>query len=87
TMTREATLMGIPTWTMFAGKTPAVDRWLERRGMLRRLTRAEQIAAVTPRPTRPRTPEELRDSGRHLAAVLVREIVAVGRVSHLAAAA
>ena len=87
TMTREATLMGIPTWTMFAGKTPAVDRWLERRGMLRRLTRAEQIAALTPRPTRPRTPEELRDSGRHLAAVLVREIVAVGRVSHLAAAA
>jgi uncharacterized protein len=87
TMTREATLMGIPTWTMFAGKTPAVDRWLERRGMLRRLTRAEQIADLTPRRTSPRTPDELRDSGRHLAAVLVREIVAAGRVSHLAAAA
>jgi hypothetical protein len=66
---------------------PAVDRGLERRGMLRRLTRAEQIAELTPRRTRPRTPEKLRDSGRHPAAVLVREIVAAGRVSHLAAAA
>jgi hypothetical protein len=55
--------------------------------MLRRLTRAEQIAELTPRRTRPRTPEKLRDSGRHPAAVLVREIVAAGRVSHLAAAA
>ena len=86
-MTREATLMGIPTWTVFAGKTPAVDRWLERRGMLRRLTRAEQVADLAPRRTRPRTPEELRDSGRRLAALLVREIVAAGPVSHLAAAA
>ena len=38
TMTREAAVMGIPTWTLFAGKTPAVDEWLERRGMLSRLT-------------------------------------------------
>jgi uncharacterized protein len=87
TMTREATLMGIPTWTLFAGKTPAVDRWLEQRGMLRRLERAEQIADLTPRRTGPRTPEELRDSGRALADALVREIIAAGRVSDLAAAA
>ena len=38
TMTREAAVMGIPTWTLFAGKTPAVDEWLERHGMLSRLT-------------------------------------------------
>ena len=44
TMTREAAVMGIPAWTLFAGKTPAVDEWLERRGMLNRLTRAEQLA-------------------------------------------
>jgi predicted glycosyltransferase len=87
TMTREATLMGIPTWTLFAGKTPAVDQWLERQGMLRRLTRAEQLADLTPRRTRPRTPEELRDRGKLLADVLVREIVAAGDVSHLAVVA
>jgi uncharacterized protein len=87
TMTREATLMGIPTWTLFAGKTPAVDRWLEQRGMLRRLERAEQIADLTPRRASPRTPEDLRDSGRVLADALVREIIAAGRVSDLAAAA
>ena len=63
-MTREATLMGIPTWTMFAGKTPAVDVSLERRGMLRRLTRAEQLANLAPRRATPRTPEELRASGK-----------------------
>jgi hypothetical protein len=80
-------LMGIPTWTLFAGKTPAVDQWLERQGMLRRLTRAEQLAGLTPRRTWPRTPEELRDRGKLLADVLVREIVAAGDVSHLAAAA
>lgn len=87
TMTREATLMGVPTWTLFAGKTPAVDLWLEQRGMLRRLTRAEQLSGLTPRLTRPRTPEELRASGRLLVDVLVREILAAGDVSHLAAAA
>jgi uncharacterized protein len=87
TMTREAALMGIPTWTLFAGKTPAVDRWLERQGMLRRLTHADQLASLTPRPTPPRTPRELRDRGQRLADVLVREIVAAGDVSHLAAAA
>jgi uncharacterized protein len=87
TMTREAALMGIPTWTLFAGKTPAVDRWLERRGVLRRLTRAEQLANVGPRRTRPRTPEELRNSGGALADMLAREIVGAGRVSPLTAAA
>ena len=87
TMTREATLMGIPTWTLFAGKTPAVDQWLERQGMLRRLTQAEQLDGLRPRLTRPRTPEELRERGKLLADVLVREIVTAGDVSHLAAAA
>ena len=29
TMTREAALLGVPTVSVFAGRTPAVDRWLE----------------------------------------------------------
>jgi predicted glycosyltransferase len=95
TMTREAAVMGIPTWTLFAGKTPAVDAWLERQGMLRRLTAADQLAHLTPRRCRPRTPEELHERGRAIEDVLIRETLAAGDlrisrpgvVSHTAAAA
>ena len=34
-MTREAALMGVPTYSLFAGEQPAVDRELERQGLLR----------------------------------------------------
>lgn len=78
TMTREAALMGIPTWTLFAGKTPAVDVSLEQRGMLKRLSRAEQLADVAPRRARPRTPDELRARGKLLEYVLVQETLAAG---------
>jgi len=76
TMTREAALMGIPTWTLFAGKPPAVDLFLERRGMLQRLTRAEQLARLEPRRAEPHTIEKLREQGGRLEYILVREIVA-----------
>ncbi|MGN6869068.1 MAG: DUF354 domain-containing protein [Solirubrobacteraceae bacterium] len=79
TMTREAALMGIPTWTLFAGKTPAVDLWLEHRGMLRRLVRAEQLAQLEPRRAEPCTTETLRQRGGHLEYILVRETVAAAR--------
>jgi uncharacterized protein len=78
TMTREAALIGIPTWTLFAGKTPAVDLWLEGRGMLRRLIAAEQLARLEPRRTEPCPPEKLRERGGHLEYILVRETVAAG---------
>ena len=95
TMTREAAVMGIPTWTLFAGKTPAVDEWLERRGMLSRLTRAEQLADLTPRRSSPRTPDELHQRATALVDVLVRETLAAAGegisdpvvVSHTRAAA
>ena len=32
TMTREAALLGVPTFSVFAGKSPAVDRALEAQG-------------------------------------------------------
>jgi predicted glycosyltransferase len=76
TMTREAALMGISTWTLFAGKTPAVDTWLERRGMLSRLVRPEQLAHLAPRESAPCTPEKLRERGGPLEYLLVRETVA-----------
>jgi predicted glycosyltransferase len=43
TMTREAALMGVPTYSVFAGEQPAVDRELERRGALRRLRRVDEL--------------------------------------------
>ena len=83
TMTREAAIMGIPTWTMFAGKTPAVDVSLERDGVLSRLVRPEQLADLSPRRADPRTPEELSARGRAIEEVFVRETLAAseGRTS------
>jgi predicted glycosyltransferase len=45
TMTREAALSGVPTASVFAGEVPAVDSWLEKRGLI----------------VRPRSPAELPD--------------------------
>jgi uncharacterized protein len=78
TMTREAAVMGIPTWTLFAGKTPAVDVSLEGRGLLRRLTGAEQLRNLVPRPMEPRTPAELHERGRVIEEVFVTETLAAG---------
>jgi predicted glycosyltransferase len=79
TMTREAALMGVPTISLFAGPQPAVDRWLEDRGVLRRLTSIDQLAALQKRPSGPRTPAELRRSGRETLAAFVRATVEAGR--------
>jgi uncharacterized protein len=76
TMTREAALMGVPTFTLFAGRPPAVDRWLEQRGMLRRLTSPEQVAVVGRRPREPHPIEELRRSGKAAREVFVRAALA-----------
>jgi predicted glycosyltransferase len=46
TMTREAALLGVPTFTAFAGDQPTVDRWLESRGRLRRLTAPGDVLPV-----------------------------------------
>ena len=46
TMSREAALLGVPTVSVFAGRQPAVDRWLEEGGALRRLSSVEQLGPV-----------------------------------------
>jgi uncharacterized protein len=43
TMTREAAVLGIPSFSFFAGRIGAVDRYLEERGRLRRLSSAEDV--------------------------------------------
>jgi uncharacterized protein len=47
TMTREAALMGAPTVSLFAGRRPAVDRWLEEQGQMRIIERIEDLPEVT----------------------------------------
>jgi predicted glycosyltransferase len=79
TMTREAALMGIPTWTVFAGRTPAVDAWLEHRGMLSRLAHPEQLARLTPRLSPPLAPDALRASQARIEQVFVDAVLSACR--------
>jgi uncharacterized protein len=71
TMTREAALMGVPTYSVFAGDQPAVDRELEREGHLRRLGSADQLIPVKPRTANPRSVAELRARATRLVDVFV----------------
>lgn len=48
TMSREAALLGLPTWSAFAGRRPAVDEWLEREGRMHALTSPSQLEALAP---------------------------------------
>jgi hypothetical protein len=60
TMTREAALLGVPTYTMFAGRRPAVDAWLEARGTMKRLTDPCEFARVSRRTSAPTSLQHLR---------------------------
>jgi predicted glycosyltransferase len=71
TMTREAALMGVPTYSVFAGEQPAVDRELERLGHLRRLQSAEELVPVQPRWTDPRPVTQLRERATGLVEIFV----------------
>lgn len=71
TMTREAALLGVPTVSIFAGRTPAADRWLEQRGALQRLHSIADLPPLQRRPQPPRDPSELRARGEMLAGELV----------------
>ena len=48
TMTREAALMGVPTVSLFAGRRPAVDEWLEANGFMSVLRSVDDLPEVTP---------------------------------------
>ena len=76
TMTREAALLGVPTLTLFAGREPAVDRWLIERGLLGRLSCADQIADVRPAASRPTDLRRLRERGSTLVELFARATTA-----------
>jgi predicted glycosyltransferase len=53
TMNREAAVLGVPTWTTFAGELGAVDRELVEQGRMGVLERAEDIVIAKREPTEP----------------------------------
>jgi predicted glycosyltransferase len=53
TMNREAAMLGVPTWTTFAGELGAVDRALVAEGRLRVLERPEDVEIVKRVPSAP----------------------------------
>jgi uncharacterized protein len=65
TMTREAALLGTPTYSVFAGERPAVDRWLESRGALRTLGQVADLD-VSKRTDPPVPIEIIRERGDRL---------------------
>jgi predicted glycosyltransferase len=79
TMTREAALLGVPTYTLFAGKPPAVDLWLEQRGLLRRLRSSAELAAIAPRAAEPDGLARLRMRGEELIELFLREATELAR--------
>ena len=46
TMTREAAVLGVPTWSIFAGRPAAVDGWLRDQGRLELVESPEQLEAL-----------------------------------------
>ena len=79
TMTREAALMGTPTLSLFAGQTPAVDEWLVDEGLIERFDSPEQVAAVSRRPSEPRTPEDLRRDSAEIIDQFVETVEATSK--------
>ena len=71
---------GNPDLDAVCGKDTRRGAWLERREMIRRLTRPDQLAHLTPRISNPRTPGELHARGRLLEGVVVRETLVAGGV-------
>ena len=53
TMNREAAVLGVPTWTTFAGELGAVDRELVEQGRMGVLERAEDIVITKREPVEP----------------------------------
>ncbi len=75
TMTREAALLGVPTFSVFAGRSAAVDAWLEERGRLRKLEAIEDLLPILPRSRPLDSLAALRERGRDLVEVFVDAVL------------
>jgi predicted glycosyltransferase len=76
TMTREAALLGVPTFSVFAGAEPAVDAWLAERGLLAHLSAVEQVLPVRCRVAEPHALDGLRERGEQLVSLFVDAVEA-----------
>ena len=82
TMTREAALLGVPTFSMFAGRPAAVDDWLADRGRLRRLESPAQLEGLEPREgSAEERLDELRRRGAEIGARFADELEALAEAS------
>ena len=79
TMTREAALLGVSTFSVFAGTEPAVDAWLRERGALRRLTSAEQLLPIQSRSSEPRSLAQLRERSATLVELFAEAVDSFSR--------
>lgn len=77
TMTREAALLGVPTFSMFAGRPAAVDDWLIERGKLSRLESPAQLTGLEPRERGPDQLAKLRRRGAEIAELFADEVAAL----------
>lgn len=75
TMTREAALLGVPTYSLFAGRTPAVDRWLEERGLLRPLRDLDGLARIERRRQPTRSLDDLRARSERIVESFIETIL------------
>jgi predicted glycosyltransferase len=66
TMTREAALLGVPTLSVFAGRPPAVDQWLERQEVLRFVRDVDELPAPRRRERDPKDVASLRRRAEEL---------------------
>jgi predicted glycosyltransferase len=82
TMTREAALLGLPTYSVFAGPRSAVDDHLVERGLLRRLERPEELAGIVPRTRAPAILDELRARAREIIECFVQATVETATLAY-----
>jgi uncharacterized protein len=75
TMTREAALMGVPTYSVFAGEQPAVDRALETRGTMRSLKAPGELGSVERRTADPSRLSDLRVRAAHVTTTFLDAIL------------
>jgi predicted glycosyltransferase len=78
TMTREAALLGVPTFSLFAGRPPAVDAWLRDQGRLRTLHAAADLLPIGRREGPPDGLSALRERGAALVELFVDAAVGAG---------
>ena len=79
TMTREAALLGVPTWSLFAGRLPAVDDALIAEGKIKRLEGPGDLEDLEPREAADRDAslDEVRARGAAIRGAFLREIDAI----------